>query len=440
MFLGLLALLLGYFLDLQELLIFSQFYVIFLSYTKAKRFLSFHSLFSISYFIVNWQVFLGAEILGRKLPDYMVQWYGVNSTVFLLSAYISTFAYYIYLLTYSKTFFNVYGKKKITELSLSGFNQFVIICSFSYVLYLIFGTSYRSSIYGYGTTGVLENYTRFGFMNIFYTCIIVNGYRLRYHLEIDTFKKLVLNTPVILLCIVIFHSLMLFAQGDRGNLITLWMLFLAPLFFGSLKFSKIRILLYSSLGLFFANLMKSFRTKEPLSFDLPENTFILNIVYDNFLELALSGRILNHAIFSVAESGYFLGWFQLKHLISSLPGLSGLFNRLFQVPSYLDSSADYMSYVIQEGKVLYGDGTSLLADFYLDFGLLGVVVGMIAVGKLASYVDQVLILKRNVNLTSWIVVLIGISSSFYMPRGSLGFLIQLIFPIYLLTRYIIRRC
>jgi hypothetical protein len=233
---------------------------------------------------------------------------------------------------------------------------------------------------------------------------------------------------------------MLFIQGDRGNLITLWMLYLAPLFFDGLKFSKIRLILYSAFGLLFANLMKSFRTKEPLSFNIPENDFLLNIVYDNFLELALSGRILNHAIASVTKTGFFLGWFQMKHVLSSVPGLSGLFNSLFQVPLHLDSSADYMSYIIQDGKVLYGDGTSLLADFYLDFGLIGVMLGMIVVGVLGSYIDRLFALRKNISLTSWIVVLIGFSSSFYMPRGSLGFLVQLIFPIYLLTRYIIRRC
>jgi hypothetical protein len=245
---------------------------------------------------------------------------------------------------------------------------------------------------------------------------------------------------MILLFIVLLHSILLFSQGDRGNLITLWMLYLAPLYFGGLKFSKMRIFLYSTFGLFFANLMKSFRTKEPLSIDLPENTILFNILYDNFLELALSGRILNHAISSAAETGFFLGWFQMKHIISSVPGLSGFFNNLFQIPSYLDSSADYMSYVIQDGKVLYGDGTSLLADFYLDFGLIGVMLGMIVVGILGSFIDRVFYFRKSISLSSWIVVLMGISSSFYMPRGSLGFLIQLIFPIYLLTRYVIRRC
>ena len=59
----------------------------------------------------------------------------------------------------------------------------------------------------------------------------------------------------------------------------------------------------------------------------------------------------------------------MQHLLNIVPFVSGLVQKnIFDYDKKFDGSANFITYLIQGEKPRYGDGTSVVADLYLDFG------------------------------------------------------------------------
>ena len=89
------------------------------------------------------------------------------------------------------------------------------------------------------------------------------------------------------------------------------------------------------------------------------------------IELALSVRTLAVSVESVPEEfDYHYGGFQLQQIAAVVPGAQGMVNKLVYNgdPRY-NGSANFITYLIHRRPVDYGDGSSVIADLYLDFGI-----------------------------------------------------------------------
>ena len=443
--LGIILLTLSWLCENNIILLVCQLLGIYISLANIKTLISFHSLFTLSYVIVNWQIFWGIQFLSIPLPDFMCEWFLSSQSAFWKALHVSTLGIYVYLIAYSNHKVRKNNPRKLpTRFSSTGVRNILLLTLIAFGFYLAVGDSYRNHTYGYGTASAIENYVRYVFINLLYGVILINAYSLRFGNKVLTVRDLLRRTPNILKIIVLAHSYFLVMQGDRGNLLTIWVLFLAPVIFQRFRLSWLKSGLLAFTGVFFANLMSAYRSSSGSSFSsfrIDQFFDRVDNLYGSFFELALSGRILNHAIASTENSGHFYGWFHMKHLIASLPGLAGTVNKLFSIPPFLDSSADYMSYVIQNGHVLYGDGTSVLTDFYLDFGLFGIVFGMYIVGICGRRVDELFINETLIiGIYEWVFLVFFYSVALYLPRGSFGILLQTTLPVAFLCSMIIKRC
>jgi hypothetical protein len=91
-------------------------------------------------------------------------------------------------------------------------------------------------------------------------------------------------------------------------------------------------------------------------------------------ELAYSQITVNYAIENVPEKyDYFKGKFQIRQILATIPFSSRVTKYFLDQDWKLRSSAFFITYLIQGNEYTYGNGTSLIADLYMSFGILGVI-------------------------------------------------------------------
>ena len=162
-----------------------------------------------------------------------------------------------------------------------------------------------------------------------------------------------------------------------------------------------------------------------------------NILLPQTVELAYSIRCLNHAIYSITSiNDYFFGYFQIRQIISSIPGAGGIFLKIFgQNDKNFDGSTSYISYLIQGEYPKYGDGTTVTADLYLDFGVLGVIVGCMLFGAFLSKYEPYLFNSTTRSMFIWIILLLYLSSALALGRSTFLHIFQKVVMIYIVIMF-----
>ncbi len=230
---------------------------------------------------------------------------------------------------------------------------------------------------------------------------------------------------------ILIFIICVFISGDRGPIITFMLLYFGGYFYlnnSKLKFSYFIILLISSAFIF--SLLGSSRS---YSLDISYNERIKMAYNDNFweksnttttltYELSNSVRCLNYAVDYIDKNGdYKFGNYQLQYILTTIPGYNTLWKYIdedYQKTGSMKnfSSADYITYLDQGDNPSLGLGTTCVADLYLDFGILGVIIGLGIFGYFIKKCENDL-LKNNINLFSLTISLIYLSFAFYISRG-----------------------
>ncbi|MNF80580.1 hypothetical protein D3C84_628270 [compost metagenome] len=107
------------------------------------------------------------------------------------------------------------------------------------------------------------------------------------------------------------------------------------------------------------------------------------------------------------------------------------------------STAEFISYLIQGDNQTYGDGTSITADIYLDFGITGVFIVMFTFGLFIGFNES----KFNVGSVSYLNIgvvsfFVFYSKSLYLSRSSIFLELSIIFMVWLflvLNNYFVSR-
>ena len=241
-----------------------------------------------------------------------------------------------------------------------------------------------------------------------------------------------------LLVILFWHLLFSLFVGDRGPIISYSLLVFSLYVVRFNKIGVFKLLIYTFIASVFFTAIGTIRqsrysgesyTERINSTFNPstENTkrFDKKIPGESFVELAFSVRTLNHVLYNVPENyDYGYGVYSSSHFFNIIPGLSGLMlNYLHNNDKKYNSSSAFVSYLIQGDNPKYGDGTSIIADLYLDFGLLGVIIVLFLFGRFIGENDFKLYSGYQKNSISWIALLIFFSFSAYLARS--GVFLQL---------------
>lgn len=252
----------------------------------------------------------------------------------------------------------------------------------------------------------------------------------------------------------ILYLVWVFLSGDRGPIMINLLFFASGFFYLTEKrvnLTYFLLILFISAS-FISILGASRQYSRDISYidriKLATNNNIIekyNTVSPITYELSSSIRCLTLSIKYIenTEGNFNMGLYQLQYLTMWIPGISTLRDQLDK--SYQEqgsrknfTSADFITYLDQGYDTKSGLGTTCTADFYLDLGLIGVIVGMFFFGFFTYYFEFIFA-SKNVTLFQLIISSVFLAHSYYIPRGVILTYLRfsiVIFIIIILYRYI----
>lgn len=246
--------------------------------------------------------------------------------------------------------------------------------------------------------------------------------------------------------LILFYLSIVLLSGDRGDIIQFSLLFLiAYINITGRKINRLKSMVMIFLAAFFITILGMAR-----SFNSIENTSFLENINKSLLgesnkvevpsiipvtaELSDSIKALHYSVEYVPNTyDYMYSRFHFQAILGIVPFSSNISNFIFSNNSVEYQSSDsYITWLIEGDNPTTGHGTSIIADFYLSYGLIGVVLGMFSVGWLLRFCEQNIILKNNRYLIFLIISIVFFCSSIYLARSSIFPSIRLIVWVWIL--------
>lgn len=271
--------------------------------------------------------------------------------------------------------------------------------------------------------GSLSNYSSVMVYVMTFTYLVSNSFNIKCKNETLTMWKFIKSNGLLFNVSIIMYVAFVFMTGDRGPIITLILahaITYATISRKKLKLSSIIVfLVVGSVAL--TSIGEVRRTANLLTLsELLKHKSETDIksISPMTAELAGSYNTFTYVVDNVPDRyDYFYGIMQIRETIYAVPFLYRFVPFAFSSKEYENSSTSYCTFLIQGLKRTYGNGSSLLADFYLDFGYVGILIGMFLLGIIVVRLDNELFLGRNIY---WQVAAIAFfSHSLYISRATL---------------------
>lgn len=242
--------------------------------------------------------------------------------------------------------------------------------------------------------------------------------------------------PILFLIIEFLYILLRLVSGDRGPVIYTVLMFLYSYLIISKKQIKAKILIpLAIIGVFSLNLINTIRSFSPgTPYDerfvraLSEmfesnNNFSIPTVSPATLELAKSSFCNYIAIDDIDKNytNYKYGFYNFCELAQSVPTSQRVIKSLFGIDIYRECTSEYVTISYFGSEYPLGLGTSAVTDFYLDFGVIGVVLGLFLIGLIFKRLDAMLLYSSNLSFISMLFFIKFTSMAVYIPRASLSF-------------------
>ena len=405
--------------------------------------------------------------------------------LFLFSFFFVNFVYPIFLYPHNKNYFSVYKLNfdesiitKATALALLGISSYflgatlvknkstsydkkidiqlpksiililTILSFFFFILVLI--NSWRGIILGeFGSTGKENQYLLALFQISFETALILEMYvsREKYNGKL---KYFILNFNKALLFIGILFAFLFIRVGDRGPVIQLFLIFLTlySIFVTRISFKKFLIIVFS--GMLILTFISYARTrnvevlhrKNSMSdfIERGEKRMNLNSFFDLGMDLIVTNRNLYVGMKYANDHGLSYGKNMVHYIFAAIPRLPVIMTKLLFNKTPTELSSGYIITKESLGpKATYGLGTNIIADLYMNFGSLGVIVFMVFLGYFVRKVQNYS--RKKNGILYLLTYLLMISFSIYLPRAPIFTPLRFILwsvILYLMTKTIVR--
>lgn len=266
----------------------------------------------------------------------------------------------------------------------------------------------------------------------------------------SSFSQYVLKMGLGNLAILLYVILMMCA-GDRGPVLTLCLGYFAGFIYVSQMKVKLHVfMLCTILGGLSITLLGVVRNADSgltfsqrLAISIVEDKkhgYLVDTFSPLTYELASSVRTVQISANNIPEKySYRYGQFQLNQLMSVIPGLSGLIDEIVVTPQKYRTSADYITWLSEGKNADSGAGSSCVADLYLDFGLWGVIIGMLLFGFLLRRCERGWCGRQEISLFSLCLSYYFLINALYISRSSILATLRpviLIFVVLYLYEYI----
>ena len=399
--------------------------IFFFKYKKKKNYFDFDTIFLIAYFFT---FFMYPVFIYPVDPYYFFIFnYGFNENVISQSTALSLLGSQMYMfgsITYGRR------KMKKTFLHYYPVNSF-IICSILFFLLFIFfgGYSYYKDLYaGNITTQDIKN-SGLAYMNMLFWIFLLVALSLEFNkmLCLDRNKFQLSNVNKVLLIFIVIYIPLLLSTGTRGvSMQTLLIILgLYSFYYKPVSLKKmIPLVCLGTLGMFFISSTRG------------GGTFRIQSFMDMFMDLVINNRNTFVAVDYVQEHGVSYGVSMLGYILRTIPFAQGIVFRLFDVNPNETSSAMLLTVETLGENPSFGVGTNIIADLYLAFGAVGVIVFMFLGGYFVSMVQSN---AESFRLNYIVMYAILLSLSIYTVRA------EFFFSLYLLAwtafiLYFIKRC
>lgn len=407
-----------------------------------KRYFKHSFIFIIGYFIVFFQYHIDF-LLGNVNKSVLFIW--INEKIVLKSLSLSVIGLISFIIGYLTL--NSSRVKSTDSIQKVGTWYLVILACISLPLYFYFANPlYFLGYYGIVDLGQEAEYIIQLFQVFAFGALIQTSRNIR--TEGKQFKNFyyyfIANNPLLNLCICLYLASVMFS-GDRGPIIFFGLGYYGCyLFVTKNRLNIIKTIGIVAIGAFIINLLGYVRaTNLTISYEnrimqsLGENDrFETTSFLPQTQELARSIRTLHRAVDYFPGTHEFLyGRFQFQQLLSIVPFGNSISNLLFSDNSEkYKGSAQFITWLAYGDHPPSGEGSSVIADFYIDFGVTAVVIGMFLVGLVMRYGELVLYNKSMPSLFSHCLMIGYLSDTIYLSRSTFLIEFKVIIWIYIVLR------
>jgi oligosaccharide repeat unit polymerase len=362
---------------------------------------------------------------GITPGDYSFFWATSNYTKYInYGTWLSLLGIVSWFLGFSmiKKTYNQYENTNYINLNYKSFFYFTLFLFIIFVLTA--GQQYLSgAVYKGETKGATGAGISVYFQLLFsYSIVILSAIAILNMLKNKNFTlfQLIETIDKKILFLFVITILLFLYVGDRGG--ALQPIIASLVLFGTFikPINKKQFFLIIILGAVLMTIIGIGRADKSNDNILLAGTNKLNFTsgYDATLELANSARTLYKSISNVPEHhDYFYGKLWVSQLLANIPLAQSLYLNISGDKFYELDSAEYITYITRGKFSTWGEGSSLIADIYLNFGRYGVIIFMFLLGMIFKKIINEFELKSNLY---WIIAgAILASYAFYLGRGGL---------------------
>lgn len=409
-----------------------------------RQYLKASNLFLLGFTIVHFQFYLDL-ILGNF--DINRQDLIINKDIIIKSSIISTISFITFCIGYQykmnkNSHLNFKENKRSKFLNLNFLKVLIIL------LFLAFITLTPLSYFKSGYISTELSSLSLNSQNLLIVSIIVylilnvrNIFILKK--QVKNFLEYIKETGFLITSIIIFYCFLVMISGDRGPILQIVLSYVASYFI--LQRKKINILTVLStvfIGAFFISFIGYFRNLKGggnIS-EMVEQTIISreSVVSNKrsfspeTFELSKSVRVMHASVSHTEKYGHTNGFFQIFQIIGILPGFGSIIKKITGVDNKMYKSSNFLTNEIGED---HGLGTTVIADIWLDFGLIGILFILFYFGYFLRLIDEYMYSHLTLNAFWYVLIIVFISKSFYIGRStiidvfretSLGFIVLII--------------
>lgn len=433
----------SYILLLSVLYLFILVFFLYRQSKTNKNWLRLDVIFLIGYTIVHFQIpFLASIGIEPSRPDFI--W--LNKLVVNYATWMSLFSISLWMFGYelikNVSENDVYFKAPSYKVNNKKIDL-ILLVSFVFFLSTV-GPSLFQGVYDGGMSwGSGANYMFLIFRTILYLRIIYFFSSLSKNFTLKVIFKKALQQKIFLVILTIYTFLFLLS-GDRGPILYIALIIVGSYAIYIRPISLTKLVSFVLIGAFMFTLLRFGRGRDASEFEdsnifkrgysiYQENKDETNITN----ELASSVRIQYRAldIFPVSHP-YLNGISFLTVGIGVIPFAGSFVVDYFNIPYQYQSSSRFFTYIGQGPNPTSGEGSELLADIYINFGLYGTFIIMFAFGMLSAFaVKKMKYGHSNYTILYIILVYSAISMNRGMLFTPLKDITYLLLFNYIFTRY-----
>ncbi|KAF2081155.1 O-antigen polymerase [Flavobacterium sharifuzzamanii] len=375
---------------------------LFLKLKKKQNYFDFDVIFMFSFFFV---MFFYPVFMFQSDPlKYFAFQYEFNENVISRSTALSLLGMQSYFLGSIS-----FREKKISQPRTKPYDyitSLTLISAISFFLFIVSG-GYASLKGAYSGEEVqssgLGSYFR-AFTTPFLYCALALQFDYLYKLNKDKFE--IKGLKNILIVYTIFFSVLMVMTGSRANILQVILICggLYTAYYKNISFVKfIPLMIIGILGMFAINIARGGGEISGLA--------------DIVMDLIINNRNTYMAVDYVDVNGITYGKTMFSVILAPFPFMQKIIFSIFHIDVWDASSSALITKISLGGESELGLGTNIIADLYMSFGMIGVIVLMFFLGR---YISKFLYMAKN-NIYALIAYSVMMSYSVYIVRSEFFF-------------------